>query len=225
MLAPEQRRKLTEEDLRRMRLPERFWRATWDQCSRETKEDVRNGKKSVTPSLHNVVESSIRNLDAMYRSGVGIMLWGDNGRGKTSALAVIGKEFRRRGCTVLFTTAEGLRSSVLQKVNFDLEQTMWERAISVDVLILDDLGKEHRDQQGFGERLFEDLIRQRTAAKRVTLITTNMSPAQMQDPVTGYKVSMLKVMKESVTPIMAVGATDFRDESARNNVQLMTGTG
>jgi DNA replication protein DnaC len=127
---------------------------------------------------------------------------------------------------VLVVTAEGLRSAVLNKTRFDEDQTLWDRALSVEFLVLDDLGKEHRDAQGFGERLFEDLIRQRSGAMKVTFMTSNMSPAQMQGGEHAYKPSMLRVMREVVTPIRldAPESWNRRLQASEQNRLLMTGS-
>jgi KaiC/GvpD/RAD55 family RecA-like ATPase len=209
------RRRLTEEDLERMRIPRRFWGVSLEGCSSAV-----DGTK---PSIRKTVELYLGQLDEMLSRGVGLLLWSDNGSGKTSAAVLVAKEARRRGATVLFVTSEGLRSAVLNKTRFDVEQTMWDRALDVDLLILDDVGKEHRDQQGFGERLLEDLIRQRSANQRTTFMTTNMSPLQMKEGEFAYKPSMLKVMQESVVPVGVAAVVNRREEVARELKVRMTG--
>ena len=75
--------------------------------------------------------------------------------------------------------------------------------------MLDDLGKEHSGQTGFSERLFEDLIRERSAEKKTTFITTNQDTKEI---VERYKVSMVEVLKETVVPVH-VKAPNRRDEA------------
>lgn len=217
MRVPGMRRKLTEEDLVRMRVPARYTRASLEGCCGEGVD----GK----PSIRAIVETYIAKFDEMVGRGVGLMLWGNNDIGKTGAAVVLAKEARRRGMTVLIATAEGLRSGVLNKTRFDMEQTLWDRALEVDFLVLDDLAKEHRDAQGFGERLFEDLIRQRSGALKTTMITSNMSPEQMQSGEFAYKPSMLKVMRENTVPVKCAAPESWnrRSQAGVTNKMAMTG--
>jgi DNA replication protein DnaC len=120
-------------------------------------------------------------------------------------------EVRRRCATVLFITAESLRQAVLQREMFDEDMTVYERAKTVDFLVVDDLGKEHPDQPGWSSRLFENLFRVRSAAKRATIVTTNMKVAKLTEE---YEASMLEVMKETMYPIFAKGE-NRRNEAAR----------
>jgi DNA replication protein DnaC len=177
-----------------MRLPQRFWGAKYAEI--------------VDDQLRGVVERYLRQLDAMLDGGDGLLFWGANGVGKTCAACVIAKEARRRGAPVLFTTAEGLRSAVLEKMPFSDDMLFIDRARSVDVLLLDDLGKEHRGK-GWSDSTFENLFRERSAARRTTLITTNLTLEQLAER---YDLSMLEVMKETTVPIHVEG-NNRRDEA------------
>jgi DNA replication protein DnaC len=115
----------------------------------------------------------LRQIEDMFSQGVGLFLWGPNGQGKTSLAAIVAKEYRRRFKTVLFVEAAALKEFVALNESFDEDETYWQRAMSVDVLILDDLGKGVGDNAEFGERLIDSLIRVRNANQLVTIITTN----------------------------------------------------
>lgn len=177
-----------------MRIPRRFWETSVDRIPESVREKVLN---------------YVRDLDGNLDRGEGLLLCGKNGVGKTSACVFIAMEARRRGAPVLFITAESLRQSVLEKTVFADGMMMMDRARTVDVLLIDDLGKEHSGDTGFTERLFENLFRERSAARRTTLVTTNMSVKQLPER---YKPSMLEVMKETVYPLQVKG------ESQRDGV-------
>lgn len=176
-----------------MRLPERFWDTSFAQ---------------IDPDLQPVIESYLRKIDDHLDKGEGLMLWGKNGTGKTSAATVVAKEVRRRGASVLYVTAERLRQSVLEKEMFDGDQLLVDRARRVDFLLLDDLGKEHSGSTGFSERLFEDLVRERSSQKRAIFLTTNQDTKEMVDH---YKVSMIEVLKETVVPVRVQGPNRRND--------------
>ena len=186
-----------------MCIPPRYWNVTW--------EEISNGDH------REIVENYLRKLPDMFERGVGLLLWGANGCGKTSAAVIVGKEYRRRGQTVLFFEAAALKRAVIQREMFDEDQDVWERARDVDVLILDDLGKGVQDKTGFGARLLDELIRHRNAHERVTFITTNMSPfpqrdgeiSQLEDEL---KISTLHSLKECIVPV-CVDGPDLRDKT------------
>lgn len=187
-----QRIRLTADHLLWMRLPNRFWEASFGR---------------IDPDLQPHVREYIKDIDGHLDRGEGFLLWGDNGGGKTSAASVIAKEVRRTGASVLYVTAEHLRQSVLEKEEFTEGQLLIDRAREVDFLLLDDLGKDHPGQTGFTERLFEELIRERSSEVRTTFATTNYTLDRIR---TRYKVSMIEVMKETMVAIH-VDAPNQRD--------------
>lgn len=206
------RRALTEADLVRMRLPDRFWEAQLD--------EVWDGSGLDAPSPRKVCEKYLDALPEMMAAGHGLLLWGDNGRGKTCMAAVIGKEARRQGHTVLFLEAASLKTVVVSNDAFDDDQTVWERALSVDLLILDDLGKGVQDSKGFGERLLDELIRFRAAHAKPIIITTNMNPREQLPE--ALKKSTAHSLKECVLPVMVQGP-DRRKQSADRLRQTILG--
>jgi len=197
------RMRLTQAHVERMRIPRRFWDASFNQISEEIRPKV---------------EKYLRQLDDHLDEGEGLLLWGDNGVGKTSIAVLIALEVRRRGASVFFITAEGLRQAVLEKELYDDEQLVIERARSVDFLVLDDLGKEHPGETGFSERLLENLFRERSAMRRATVITTNLpmgsTDGNERTLMNAYIPSMVEVMKEVFYPLRCVGE-NFRDEALR----------
>ncbi len=202
------RRQLTHDDLSRMRVPERYWDVTFDQVS-----DVGD----LPP--RRIVQKYVEKIDEMMSRGAGLLLHGPNGAGKTSAAVVIGKEFRRRGETVMFMACSEIKSAIISGESFDSDQTLWDRARSVSVLLLDDLGKGVQDSKGFGARALDDLLRYRNSRRRVTFISTNMSPGPQLE--TELKKSTLHSLKESIIPVHFVGP-DLRDDAKRELLGLLT---
>lgn len=178
---------LTEEHLTWMRVPVRFW-------------EVKSGQ--VHESFREPLRDYLSTIDQKLDDGVGLILWGPNGVGKTSAAVVVAKVARKAGASALFITAESFRQATLDKEKFDGDLLVTERATQVDVLVIDDLGKEHSGESAWAERLIENLIRVRAANKKVTVITTNMNPGQMEER---YKRSMMEVLLEACVRIQADG--------------------
>jgi len=191
------RRALTGSDMRRMRIPKRYWSVTFDDIS----ESVIDGK-----SAKDLARDYILSASENVANGVGLMLWGPNGTGKTSMAVVIAKELRRQFHAVLFVQASALRGSVISNEMFDDQETLWQRACSVAVLVIDDLGKGTQDKTGFGERMIDDLIRARNSNQLVTIITTNMSVKGENNALsTSLKASTMHSLKEHVVPVRVAG--------------------
>lgn len=188
-----QRNALTKEHFILMRIPKRFWTVTFAQIESDLQEIVRN---------------YLNNMDQMLDEGHGLLFWGENGRGKTSAAAFVAREVRRTGASVLMVTSASLIESVIEKTEVE-EGLLLDRARSVDFLLLDDLGKEHSTKTGFSERALENLFRDRSSSHLTTFVTTNMS---FDGLIQRYKKSMLEVMKEILLPVKVEGR-DFREDA------------
>jgi DNA replication protein DnaC len=204
------RRELVETDLERMMVPRRYWGCTFDEITDDG-----------TPNPQVVAEQYLAKIPDMVSKGVGLLLWGANGRGKTSMVVVIAKELRRRGFSVLFMESASLKRAVIEKDAFDETETIWDRALDVDALILDDFGKGVQDRTGFGARVVDELIRHRNARKKITFITTNMNQKQLSDEV---KPSTMHSLKECVMPVRIVGP-DRREEAKEEIFRMLTSEG
>ncbi len=167
----------------------------------------------VQESVREVATKYLANIEEMLSKGVGLLLWGSNGIGKTSLSVVIGKEYRRRGQSLLFLEAAEIKGAVINSEMFDEEQTLWERAKTVEVLLIDDLGKGVQDSTGFGARVLDELIRHRNANKRVTFITTNMTLKAIEEEL---KSSTMHSLKECIYP-MRISGEDLR-EAAKSEI-------
>lgn len=190
-----------------MRIPQRFWEVTFAEVG------MKDGHL-VGASLRRAVESYLRHIDDNLDSGSGLLLWGENGTGKTCAAVVIAKEARRRGAPALFVNAEDLRIATIEQTPFHEDMTLMDRAREVELLVIDDLGKDYRGATGYSDRLFENLLRYRSANCRTTIITTNLKPVRLLER---YKKSMMDVIKEAMAPVAAEG------ESLREGKRLAVG--
>lgn len=191
-----QRRPLTLEDLERMRVPVRYREVTFAGASAGAHREA--------------VQKYLLGLDDMLARGVGLLFNGPNGTGKTSLAVVVLKEARRRGYTGLYIEAAMLRDLVFGKRGFDALESAWERMLSVDVLVLDDLGKGVQDSVAAEERLVDELLRHRGANRRVTLITTNLSavartPGSRSQLEEYLKASTLAMLQETVLLVSVLG--------------------
>ena len=107
------RRSLGVPDFARMNLPEQFWRAK-----------VHNVPESVRKS----VAKYLLNTPSMVEDGIGLLVVGQKGVGKTGIAALVAKESRARGYTVFFTSVWEMREMIRAKARFDDEMSMVDRA-------------------------------------------------------------------------------------------------
>lgn len=205
------RRPLTQQDLLRMKVPTRLWNVTLAGVRANTER----------APLRDLLVKYVSGADSMVASGYGMLLWGDNGRGKSGAAAAVVMELRRRGHTVLFLEAAKLKDYVIRNVEFDMDESVWERAQHVDVLVIDDLGKGTLDSKGFGERLLDELVRSRSANMRATFITSNMSPKRLLETGT-LKKSTVESLKACTLPVKVSG-DDLREQEQNELRAAMLG--
>lgn len=204
------RRELNAEDLIRMRIPKRFWTVKFSSVS----ELEVNG---ISAKL--VAQRYLENITDMFQRGIGLFLWGSNGTGKTSLSVLIAKEYRRRGYTVLFMEAADLKRLVIDKEYFDEDETIWDRAMHVDVLVIDDFGKGIGDSTGFGARLWDELIRARNSRQLVTFITTNAHPDDLCEKL-DVLVSTKASLQEHTIPLQVKGP-DLRANSNEQAKEIL----
>jgi DNA replication protein DnaC len=207
------RRDLGANDLERMRIPKRYWKASFYNLT-----DIYVDGQD---SLKSMVEKYILNMAKMLKEGGGFIFYGDNGTGKSCASVVLAKEFRRRGNTVLFIEAADLKRLVASKEYFDDNETYWERSKDVDVLVIDDFGKGIMDNTGFGATIFDELIRSRNANKKVTIITSNISPKRWQEEL-DLKKSTIHALGECTIPVPVIG-DNKRDGSVDRLKSILSG--
>lgn len=129
--------------------------------------------------------------------GLGLLLMGDPGHGKTTLASVILQELIRTMPRVSWGNED---SSVRRPVYFSdyprllrLQKAQWSderseenqtlidglhgeagREHNVRVFVLDDLGKEYRNTSGWAENTFDALLRARFNAGLPTIVTTNI---------------------------------------------------
>lgn len=185
-LSPTRTRELDEDDMVRMRVGRDFW----------------NTQLALIPEdlpHKNAVAEFILNLHLHTANGDSLVLCGDYGAGKTSCGVLILKECVTRGGRALMICAEEIQSAVIDNTVFDDDQTLWERMRMVDVLLIDDLRREH--VKDFGRSVIESLIRRRSDNRLTTVVTTNATPSELSDK---YEAAV-QVLKKSGTLVLCDG--------------------
>jgi DNA replication protein DnaC len=189
-------RKLTHDDFVRMNLPRDFWPATSDKISDSARPSVRQyGSK----------------IKDMLKEGLGFVLIGGPGVGKTGIAAVLAKTAKCYGCSVFFVTVSDLREMIRAHIDYD-DRSILERCKAVDLLILDNLKAE--DEKDLSNILnassLSALVEHRVGWKRSTLITTRLDPTEFPRHFPG----LFETLKAR-SPFLPVTGENLRDLEAK----------
>jgi len=161
------RRALSPPDFERMNLPREFWRAKVG---------------GVQEKLRPTVERYLLRIREMREKGIGLLIHGGSGVGKTSIAALVAKEGRARGYTVLFVGIWELREMMRSRIMFEEGTSIQDRCREVDILVLDSLGLDDATDTWVNERFLEELVNFRRSYRRPTIITSRLSPDDLKVP-------------------------------------------
>ncbi|MBC5787178.1 ATP-binding protein [Clostridium facile] len=145
----------------------------------------------------------------------GIFMSGKTGLGKTHLSLAIAQRVLQRGYTVIYSSV----SEIVRKIStqyFGREQgnqseDIFEILNQVDLLILDDLGAEF--ESSFSTSAIYDLINARISAGRPTIISTNLTPTELQKR---YSERIVSRLFTQLTPLNFIGQ-DVRTKLAADN--------
>jgi len=171
-----------------------------------------------------------------YRSyGMGFFLHGDHGAGKSSVAAVMLKSIMAtHGADGFFTTFAEIIDMVHEGYR-DQEHKDWfqARVRSAEVLVLDDIGREHQQSQyrsnaelraiatATARSMIDDLLRFRTHAMKPTFITSNFSLDEIGQK---YGDNILSLMHEGMQQcFFTTPEGDYRKKTQdlrRANIEL-----
>lgn len=154
-----------EELFLRAKIPRNHWSCTLSQIPEEAKHYA---------DLKNYLDSIVENV----KSGKGMYFSKDAGRGKSGAAAIVAKCAMAHRFSVLWIEAEKTVKYAIEKEEFDESQTIYQRAESVDLLIMDEFYVDTKARPC--ERYLELLLRSRIDAQKSTIITSNVSPAALK---------------------------------------------
>lgn len=192
-------KELKTKDLKRANVPKRFWNVALSKVPEglRYKDRVRN---------------YLRNMKNVFEDGVGLYLWSEeNSTGKTSLAIVVLKFMLRMKKTGYFEESWRLKNALINKEEIEEGFTVEDRVRTVDVLVLDDIGKEYRTDSGFAENLIEGIIRDRAQNMKITILTGNVNPKDISGL---YSPDLSAMFKEVCIAVKVVGH-DWRAEKAK----------
>lgn len=132
-------------------------------------------------------------------TGAGLLLYGDYGVGKTHLVTAVANYLvYTYGVSAYFTTAPDLISQIQKSIRSYLQDgdDIKRTAKEVDVLILDDLGREKGTE--WNQQVLFELVDHRYRAKKPMLITSNLTPQQLSYQAGEATLSRLINMSECI---------------------------
>lgn len=160
------------------------------------------------------VSRFLTNWDAAKLNGLGLEFTSEKlGVGKTFAATYVARQLVQRSERVYFVQFLEVVSA-LSKQDSDLEKTLKEST----VLVLDEVIEGiSGPQQALFATKFEELIRHRTNFNKVTIMTTNLTPAQLH---AAYPRTYSLLEAKQIRLIMK--GTDFRESTiALEKIELL----
>lgn len=150
------------EHLQRMMLPKVLWTATLEE---------------VEPNVRSIITHYISHSEEVLAKGFGLYMSGSYGTGKSCAGAVVLKNFAARYKTCLFVSAQRIPDHIIKDTAFDDVESVESRMQRVDLLLIDEF--IFRGDR-FSEQSAETVIRRRMDEMKCTLITSNLTPLELQ---------------------------------------------
>lgn len=167
----------------------------------------------VEPAAVEVLHDYRRNAEGYAQEGLGLVLIGSKGAGKTMGATLLAKDLMRTGVDVyklLFqdfiqTFAEGWAHDEAGKA---AQQRFDARIRNAGLLVLDDAGRES-GLQNHVVAILDVTLRHRVAAQLPTMITSNKTLAEMGEL---YSSNAMSLLSESMTEHVFHGV-DYRDKA------------
>ncbi|MBK5262995.1 MAG: ATP-binding protein [Peptostreptococcaceae bacterium] len=164
----------------------------------------------VSQSFYNAKQSAIKyckSSGVCKKKGLGMYLFGDNGRGKTAIEACILKELARQGYSIYLTNLTEVVDKIFKN---ELKLSFLK---DVDFLVIDDIGSEKMTKTGLDETFVaeksNELISSREKDLKPTLFTSNLSISSL------LKVGYLKKIVERIYSLSTRIIEIESDESYR----------
>lgn len=156
---------MKEELFTRAKIPKNHW-------------DCSLSKIPETASHYEEIKGYLENIIDNLSKGRGLYFSNQPGRGKSGTAAIIAKCALAHRKSVLWIESENVVKHKIEKDMFDDEVTIYERAETCDLLILDEFYVDVKARKC--EPFIERLLRTRIDDKKATIITSNVSPAALK---------------------------------------------
>jgi DNA replication protein DnaC len=158
-----------------------------------------------------IVTDYLNNFDDNFHYGLGLTFSGSYGTGKTFAMCCVLKELVQQGRDVFFVTFDELIDTWGQSWhNEEAKRLLQDKLKKAEVLGLDELRTDKRNEFGFLADGLQTVIRHRTSNLLPTIITTNLEP-QAEEKNFGKAFSLLSARNRR----LVLAGKDHRGDEVR----------
>lgn len=172
------------------------------------------------PAAVEAVQGYLADLDRNKQAGIGFILHGGIGTGKSLLATLIAKHALAEGYDAHFTTFSGMLAALTAGWT-DADDRDWfaKRIRNAGILVLDDIGREHKQRNysksegrlmdntmALSESSVDELLRHRVAAAKPTILTTNLDIDMLE---AHYGSNVMSLLKECSASYRFQG-NDFR---------------
>jgi DNA replication protein DnaC len=149
------------------------------------------------------------------RAGIGMVMYGPNGNGKTMAAVMLAKNAMAHGLLIHFATfSEVIDTFASGWKSEEVKDWFHAKIKGAHLLVIDDVGKEmmqglQGNVSNVARHVIDDVLRFRYSSGLPTVITTN---DPLDDLATRYGMGVLSLMKENAIEVRFKG-TDWRPQA------------
>ena len=190
--------------LKRFKRYKRYYKAKIPRAYWKVSEDNFYGDKKALK----IVSAYMDNIKSADRNGLGLLMWGTNGNGKTSLACIMLMYACDKKYSAFYTTLQNLLNMIMDSFKSDDQKNhVRDLLVNVDFLVVDEVGKEHikkNKETGtvFGITEFEEILRHREGMKKPTFIVSNSRPQQME---ARYGISIGSLFQGTLKTIEVTG--------------------
>lgn len=172
---------------------------------------------TVPPAVLTELGAYLEGHKGNIRAGLGLVLWSpDRGTGKTLLAVLATKTLMGFGVDCYFVQFSEMIDTFTAGWRDEAERAWFNKRIrNATMLVIDDLGREHKGRSEVVESMLDQVIRHRVANALPTLLTTNYSPQEIQG---GYGPNVMSLLYERSAWVEVAG----RDYRTRSNERART---